>query len=43
MTPKAKGVESLIEVENPNRLPPKTQKAKNVDVDVKVELSRKER
>lgn len=40
---KAKGVEDLIEVENPNRLPPKVQKAKNVDVEAKVELSRRER
>ncbi|KAL5474033.1 hypothetical protein EMCRGX_G028605 [Ephydatia muelleri] len=43
VVPKAKGVESLIEVENPNRLPPKIQNVKNVDVDAKVELSRRER
>ena len=41
--PKAKGVEGLIEVQNPNRMVKKVQKAKDVDVNAKVELTRKER
>lgn len=41
--PKAKGVEGLIEVQNPNRMVKKVQKAKDVDVNAKVELTRRER
>ena len=41
--PKAKGVEGVIEVQNPNRMVKKVQKAKDVDVNAKVELTRKER
>ena len=41
--PKSKGVEGLIEIENPNRAAKKLQKAKDVDVNAKVELTRKER
>lgn len=41
--PKAKGVEGLIEIQNPNRVVKKVQKAKDVDVNAKVELTRKER
>ena len=41
--PKAKGVEGLIEVQNPNRMVKKLQKAKDVDVNAKVELTRRER
>ncbi len=41
--PKAKGVEGLIDVQNPNRMVKKVQKAKDVDVNAKVELTRKER
>ena len=41
--PKAKGVEGLIEVQNPNRMVKKVQKAKDVDINAKVELTRKER
>ena len=40
---KQKGVDGLIEVENPNRQTKKTVKAKNIDVDAKVELTRRER
>ena len=40
---KAKGVEGLIPVENPNRVAAKTIKAKDVDVNAAVNLSRKER
>ena len=41
--PKAKGVEGLIDVQNPNRMVKKVQKAKDVDVNAKVELTRRER
>ena len=41
--PKSKGVEGLIEIENPNRAVKKLQKAKDVDVNAKVELTRRER
>jgi hypothetical protein len=41
--PKAKGVEGLIEIENPNRVKQKGRKVQDVDVNVKVELSRRER
>lgn len=41
--PKAKGVEGMIEIENPNRAVKKVQKAKDVDVNAKVELTRRER
>lgn len=40
---KAKGVEGLIAVENPNRVAAKTIKAKDVDVNATVNLSRRER
>ena len=40
---KPKGVESLIEVENPNRVAGKLKKAKDIDVHAKVELTRRER
>ena len=40
---KTKGVSDLIEIENPNRVQAKTKKVKDVDVNVKVELSRRER
>ncbi len=40
---KAKGVEGLIPVENPNRVAAKAIKAKNVDVNAQVTLSRRER
>ena len=38
-----KGVEGLIDVENPNRATKKNIKAKDVDVDAQVTLSRRER
>lgn len=41
--PKGKGVSHLIEIENPNRVQQKGKKVQNIDVDVKVELSRRER
>lgn len=40
---KAKGVESLIEIENPNRIADRKKKATDIDIDAKVELSRRER
>lgn len=40
---KHKGVEGLIEVENPNRVAKKSVKARDIDVNAKVQLSRKER
>ncbi len=40
---KAKGVEGLIPVENPNRVAAKSIKAKDLDVNTKVSLSRRER
>lgn len=36
-------MEGLIEVSNPNRAAVKTKKARDVDVNAKVELTRKER
>ncbi|XP_003387651.2 PREDICTED: 28 kDa heat- and acid-stable phosphoprotein-like [Amphimedon queenslandica] len=41
--PKSKGVEGLIEIENPNRVQQKGKKVQSLDVNAKVELSRKER
>lgn len=41
--PKAKGVEGLIEISNPNRVASKAKKATDIDVNAKVELSRRER
>ncbi len=43
MQVKAKGVEGLIPVENPNRAAAKAIKAKNLDVNAQVTLSRRER
>ena len=40
---KKKGVQDLIEVENPNRVVKKIIKAKDADVNATVELSRRER
>ena len=40
---KQKGIDGLIEVENPNRMPKKLLKAKDIDINAKVELSRRER
>lgn len=40
---KPKGVEGLIDVENPNRVAGKMKKVKDIDVHAKVELSRRER
>lgn len=40
---KKKGVEDLIEIENPNRVVKKNIKAKDADVNATVELSRRER
>lgn len=40
---KKKGVEDLIEIENPNRVVKKNIKAKDADVNAQVELSRRER
>ena len=40
---KTKGVESLIEISNPNRVQKKTKKVNDLDVNAKVELSRRER
>ena len=40
---KTKGVEGVIEVANPNRMQRKAKKAADLNVDAKVELSRKER
>ena len=40
---KAKGVEGIIETENPNRVRVKMKKAKDVDMDAEVQLSRRER
>ena len=38
-----KGVEDLIEIENPNRVQQKSKKARDIDINAKVELSRRER
>lgn len=43
LQPKAKGVEGLIEVSNPNRVAAKSKKASEIDVNARVELSRRER
>eukprot|EP00118_Oscarella_pearsei_P025283 m.307913 g.307913 ORF g.307913 m.307913 type:complete len:170 (+) comp43017_c0_seq1:61-570(+) len=40
---KPKGLEGLIEVENPNRVVKKSKRAGDIDVNAKVELSRRER
>ncbi|KAL4647856.1 hypothetical protein GN956_G8858, partial [Arapaima gigas] len=40
---KRKGVEGLIEIENPNRLTPKSKKVTELDVGAPKELSRRER
>lgn len=40
---KTKGVEGLIEVANPNRVVKKTKKAGDIDINARVELSRRER
>ena len=40
---KPKGVQGIIEVENPNYKKPSTIKAKDVDTTAKVQLSRRER
>lgn len=41
--PKRKGVEGLIEIENPNRVSQKSKKVVEVDVNAPKELSRRER
>ena len=43
LQPKAKGVEGLIEISNPNRVANKSKKASEIDVNAKVELSRREK
>ncbi|KTF76896.1 hypothetical protein cypCar_00028898 [Cyprinus carpio] len=43
MQPKRKGVEGLIEIENPNRVSQKSKKVVEIDVDAPKELSRRER
>ena len=40
---KRKGVEDLIEIENPNRVQKKSKKITEVDVNTKVVLSRREK
>lgn len=40
---KKKGIEDLIEIENPNRVVKKNIKAKDADINARVELSRRER
>ncbi|VFQ58857.1 unnamed protein product [Cuscuta campestris] len=40
---KQKGVQGIIQIENPNLVRPKNLKAKNVDIDKTTELSRRER
>ena len=40
---KTKGVEGMIEISNPNRVQRKAKKASDLNVDAKVELSRKKR
>lgn len=40
---KTKGVEDLIEIENPNRVSDKRKKATDIDLNAKVELTRRER
>ncbi|XP_051530742.1 pdgfa associated protein 1a [Myxocyprinus asiaticus] len=41
--PKRKGVEGLIEIENPNRVSQKSKKVSEIDVSAPKELSRRER
>lgn len=41
--PKRRGVESLIEIENPNRVAQKSKKVSELDVSAPRELSRRER
>ncbi len=41
--PKRKGVEGLIEIENPNRVSQKSKKVVEIDVNAPKELSRRER
>ena len=43
LQPKQKGVDGVIEVENPNRQAKKAIKAKDIDLNAKVELTRRER
>ena len=40
---KKKGIESLIEIENPNRVLDQKKKATDIDINAKVALSRRER
>ena len=40
---KKKGIEDLIEIENPNRVQKKSKKITEVDVNTKVVLSRREK
>ena len=40
---KMKGVEGLVEIENPNRVAQKSKKVTDIDMDAKVMLSRRER
>ncbi|KTF93811.1 hypothetical protein cypCar_00045821 [Cyprinus carpio] len=41
--PKKKGIEGLIEIENPNRVSQKSKKVVEIDVNAPKELSRRER
>lgn len=41
--PKRRGVEGLIEIENPNRVSQKSKKVVEIDVNAPKELSRRER
>jgi len=43
LQPKHKGVDGLIDVENPNRQAKKAVKARDIDINAKVELTRRER
>ena len=40
---KRKGIEGIIEIENPNLVKPKTVKARDIDIGKTTELSRRER
>ena len=40
---KSKGVEGILEIENPNRVVQKSKKVRDIDVDSTVVLSRRER
>ncbi|KAK9936465.1 hypothetical protein M0R45_013306 [Rubus argutus] len=40
---KKKGIQGIIEIENPNLVKPKTLKAKDIDIEKPTELSRRER